>query len=166
MTVCGTGLATATHAQKLFRQFGLLAQAKLPNDYTQKDAVLEVVDNSLEASYHKDLELHKPKAIFLTYGKTLDTEMPALDFFDGGIGMAGMDSSTGGIAAWATLVSRLEQHVYSPLCVHRVPLCWLSLLQVSIHAQQYGAAVYSSCVPSPVTSLLVCCHLCQQHLTG
>ncbi len=69
------------------------------------DAVLEIFDNGLEACYHPELEAGKRKAIFLTYGKALDTDKLALEIFDGGIGMAGMNSSTGGIAAWAALVS-------------------------------------------------------------
>ena len=69
------------------------------------DAVLEIFDNGLEACYHPELKAGKHKAIFLTYGKAPDTDKPALEIFDGGIGMSGMDSSSGGIAAWAALVS-------------------------------------------------------------
>lgn len=89
-------------------------QAKLPNDYTLKDAVLEIIDNGLEACYHPELEAGKRKAIFLTYGKALDTNKLALEIFDGGIGMAGMDSSTGGIAAWAALVSFCSTYLSCP----------------------------------------------------
>lgn len=116
----------------------------MPNDYTLEDAALELLDNSLEASYHKGLELHKPKAIFLTYGNALDSDAPALEIFDGGIGMAGMDSSTGGIAAWATLVSRLAQCVDNSRSVHQEPVCWsLQQQQLSGHAWQHWAALYS-----------------------
>ncbi len=76
------------------------------------DAVLEIFDNGLEACYHPELEAGKHKAIFLTYGKAPDTDKPALEIFDGGIGMSGMDSSSGGIAAWAALVSLLQHSLF------------------------------------------------------
>ena len=116
----------------------------MPNDYTLEDAALELLDNSLEASYHKGLELHKPKAIFLTYGNALDSDALALDIFDGGIGMAGMDSSTGGIAAWATLVSRLAQCFHNSCSAHQEYVCWSSQQQqLYRHAWQHGAAIPS-----------------------
>ena len=66
----------------------------------------------VKACYHPELEAGKHKAIFLTYGKALDTDKPALEIFDGGIGMSGMDSSSGEIAAWAALVSFLQHSLF------------------------------------------------------
>lgn len=76
------------------------------------DAVLEIFDNGLEACYHPELKAGKHKAIFLTYGKAPDTDKLALEIFDGGVGMSGMDSSSGGIAAWAALVSFLQHSLF------------------------------------------------------
>ena len=77
-----------------------VVQEKLSTDYTQKDAILELLDNSLEACYDSSLK-GKRRCIFLTYGP-IDGRGKALEIFDGGIGMGGMGD--GGIAAWATLV--------------------------------------------------------------
>ncbi|KAL0024570.1 hypothetical protein WJX79_009165 [Trebouxia sp. C0005] len=101
--VCKRGEAEVYALQLDITPSSTLIEAKLPNDYTLVDAVLELFDNGLEACYHPELEAGKHKAILLTYGKALDTDKLALEIFDGGIGMAGMDSSSGGIAAWAAL---------------------------------------------------------------
>lgn len=76
-------------------------QAKLPADYTLEDAALENIDNSLQALYHPDLQSGKCKQIFVTYGQLGQAGM-ALEVFDGGVGMCGMDRQ--GITAWAKLV--------------------------------------------------------------
>ncbi|DBB11639.1 TPA: hypothetical protein ACH3X3_007022 [Trebouxia sp. C0006] len=101
--VCKRGDAEVYALQLDITPSSTLIEAKLPNDYSLMDAVLEIFDNGLEACYHPELEAGKHKAIFLTYGKAPDTDKLALEIFDGGIGMSGMDSSSGGIAAWAAL---------------------------------------------------------------
>ncbi len=103
------------------------------------DAVLEIFDNGLEACYHRELEAGKRKAILLNYGKALDTDKLALEIFDGGIGMAGMDSSSGGIAAWAALVS-LCSTCLSCLGTAAVGLVWFG----STHSMSHSDAWHSA----------------------